>query len=160
VAQDARGRALPARMAPGAGLDGGALSLLVDDAQAVYPLTIDPVLTLQQKITANDGAASDFFGLSVALSGDTAVVGAPFDDVTALDQGSVYVFVRNGTGWSQQKKLTVLNPLVGDRFGTSVAISGDTVVAGALNNLGKGAAYAFVRSGADWTQQQKFTADD
>jgi hypothetical protein len=78
LAYDAQGRTLPARMA----LEGATLALLVDDAQAVYPLTIDPILTQQQKLTAADGAADDNFGYAVALSGDTALVGAPFDDVS------------------------------------------------------------------------------
>src|SRR5262249_26432330 len=79
AAYDAQGHRLPVRMSTGMGLESGALSLLVDDAQAVYPLTIDPILTQQRKLTADDGAASDFLGLSVALSGNTAVIGAPFD---------------------------------------------------------------------------------
>ncbi|MGH9838494.1 MAG: putative Ig domain-containing protein [Blastocatellia bacterium] len=138
-------------------------------AQAAAPLTIGAILTQQQKLTATDGAAADRFGTAVSLSGDTAVIGAPFSDVASADQGSAYVFVRNGTSWSLQKKLTANDGAAGDRFGISVAISGDTVVVGAEaaavgGKAGQGAAYVFVRSGpagnADWTQQQKLVAND
>jgi len=78
AAYDAQGRTLPARMA----LAGDKLALLVDGAEAVYPLTIDPIITQQRKLTAADGAAGDTFGEAVALSGDTAVIGAQRDDVT------------------------------------------------------------------------------
>ena len=59
----------------------------------------------QQKLTASDGAASDQFGWSVAISGDTAIIGAYLDDIgTNNDQGSAYIFVRSGTVWSQQQQ--------------------------------------------------------
>ncbi|MFA6044264.1 MAG: FG-GAP repeat protein, partial [Phycisphaerales bacterium] len=123
---------------------------------------IGPDLTL----TASDGAASDSFGISVAISGDTAIVGANGDDIGAnLDQGSAYVFVRNGTTWTQQAKLTASDGAANDLFGTSVAISGDTAIVGAAQdtigtNSAQGSAYVFVRSGTTWTQQAKFTASD
>ena len=73
------------------------------------------------------------FGYSVAISGETVVVGAPFDDGAAgFDQGSAYVFVRSGGVWSQQQKLLASDAASGDEFGFSVAISGETVVVGAL----------------------------
>ncbi|MGH9840105.1 MAG: FG-GAP repeat protein, partial [Blastocatellia bacterium] len=162
LASDAQGRTLPARME----LDGGALALLVDDAQAVYPLTIDPILTQQQKLTAVDAAALDQFGAAVALSGDTAVIGAPLDDLKGVgNQGSVYVFTRSGTSWSLQQKLTASDGVAGDGFGSAVAVSGDTVVVGVFAddigaNADQGSAYVFTRSGAVWTQQQKLTASD
>ena len=77
----------------------------------------------QAKLTAADGAAWDWFGHSVALSGDTAVVGAPSDDVGANEyQGSAYVFTRSGTTWSQQAKLTAADGAREDAFGCSVAL--------------------------------------
>ena len=86
----------------------------------------------QQKLTASDAAANDNFGASVAVSGDTAVVGAPFDDIAAgTDAGSAYVFVRSASTWAQQQKLTADDAAGGDRFGISVAVSGDTAVVGA-----------------------------
>jgi len=153
---DARGRRLQARME----LKANRVTLVVDDAGAEYPVTIDPLLTQQLKLTASDGAALDFLGTSVAVSGDTAVVGAT--KFTSLD--SAYVFVRSGATWTQQQKLTASDGASADEFGTSVAISGDTVVVGAFfDDVGftdQGSAYVFVRSGTTWTQQQKLTAGD
>jgi hypothetical protein len=86
----------------------------------------------QALLSASDGSSSDRFGAAVALSGDTAVVGAPFDDNAAgLNAGSTYVFVRNGTTWSEQGRLVPLAPQNQAEFGTSVAIEGDTAVVGA-----------------------------
>ena len=88
------------------------------------------------KLTASDGLAVDLFGNSVGISGDTAVIGAYHDD----NQGSAYVFERNQGGadqWGQVKKLTASDRATGDRFGWSVAISGDTAVVGAeLDDVG------------------------
>ena len=70
----------------------------------------------------------------MAVSGDTAVVGAYLDDTPAgADAGSAYVFVRSGGTWTQQQKLTAPDAAAGDRFGFSVAVSGDTVVVGAYS---------------------------
>src|SRR5206468_3053516 len=122
--------------------------------------------TQQAQLTASDGAVSDAFGWSVAISGDTAVVGAFVDDVGAnVDQGSAYVFVRSGTTWTQQAQLTASDGAVSDAFGWSVAISGDTAVVAAFvddvgANVDQGSAYVFVRSGTTWTQQAQLTALD
>jgi len=120
----------------------------------------------QQKLTASDGVATDFFGCSVALSGETAVVGARYDDVDAtVDQGSAYVFTRSGTTWSEQQRLTAADGAAADGAGCSVAISGDTAVVGAEGDdvgvaTDMGTAYVFVRSGTTWSEQQKLTAGD
>ena len=118
----------------------------------------------QHKTAASDGVASDWFGYSVALSGDTLVVGAEGDDSF---KGAAYVFVRNWGGadnWGQVQKLTAADGAAGDAFGCAVAISGDTVVVGAFGDDSfKGAAYVFARnwSGADnWGQVKKLTASD
>jgi FG-GAP repeat len=156
-AYDSKGQALPSQMQ----LSKGRVILEVDDEKAVYPVTIDPIFTQRQKLIANDGMAEDMFGGSVAISGDTAVVGAYGDNGNL---GSAYVFVRSGSSWSLQQKLTANDPAPFDLFGVSVAISGDTIVVGAtqldLYNLGQGKAYVFVRSGATWNQKQKLTASD
>ncbi len=118
------------------------------------------------RLNASDGEAEDQFGFSVAISGDTAIVGAVFDDVGAnFDQGSAYVFVKSGTVWTQQAQLTASDGAIGDQFGNSVTISGDTAIVGANfdeigANFAQGSAYVFVRSGTVWTQQQKLTASD
>ena len=120
----------------------------------------------QARLTAGDGANGDAFGSSVALSGDTALVGASLDDIgSAVDQGSAYVFLRSGTTWTQQAKLVAADGAAGDQFGDSVALSGDTALVGALlDDIGgvanRGSAYVFVRDGASWTQQARLLASD
>jgi hypothetical protein len=120
----------------------------------------------QAKLTASDGAAEDYFASSVSVSsdGNTALVGASNDDTAGgANAGSAYVFVRSGSSWSQQAKLTPTNAGADDHFGYSVSISGDgnTAVAGALyDDTAAGSAYVFVRSGSSWSQQAKLTASD
>ncbi len=113
-------------------------------------------------VTASDGGDSDQFGWSVAISGETAIIGAPSDDIGANEnQGSAYIYVRNGPSWTQQAKLTASDGAAGDIFGLSVAISGDTAIVGAIGvNNTQGAAYVYVRNGTSWTQQAKLTASD
>ena len=108
------------------------------------------VWSQQQKLEASDAAAGDGFGFSVAISGETIVVGVQEDGGAAgSDQGSAYVFVRSGGVWSQQKKLEASDAAAEDNFGISVAISGETVVVGAYADTGaagfaQGSAYVFV----------------
>ena len=120
--------------------------------------------TQRQKITSNPRGVGAQFGNAVAISGNTMVVGAQFDSTTASQAGAAFVFVLNGTTWTQQARLLADDGAVADKFGTSVAISGDTIVVGAFNANAPlsngGAAYVFVRSGTTWTQQQKLTAND
>ena len=114
----------------------------------------------QAKLTAADGAEADQFGISVAVSGNTAVVGAYGDDDLGMSSGSAYVFVRAGTSWSQQAKLNAADGAAIDEVGVSVAVDGDTALVGAVFEQDRGAAYVFVRSGASWSQQAKLAADD
>ena len=120
--------------------------------------------TKQQKLTASDGAAADFFGFSVAISGDTVVAGAYQDSDAGNSSGSAYVFTRSGGAWTEQQNLTASDAAAFDNFGYSVAISGDSVVAGARNDEDKGSnsgsAYVFTRSGGAWSEQAKLTASD
>ena len=114
----------------------------------------------QAELTASDGAASAEFGGSVAVSGNMIVVGASFG--ASKTQGAAYVFVQNGTTWSQQAELTASDGAYQDWFGYSVGISGNTVVVGAPNHLvgsngEQGAAYVFAQSGTKWTQQAELT---
>jgi autotransporter-associated beta strand protein len=112
----------------------------------------------QAKLTALDAAAGDAFGTSVSVSGDTVVVGASQDDDAGSSSGSAYVFVRSGATWTQQQKLTALDAGTDHSFGRSVSVDGNTAVIGAPGfNAGHGAAYVFVRSGTQWTQQRKLT---
>jgi FG-GAP repeat len=96
----------------------------------------------QAKLTASDGASGDNFGVSVAISGSTAVVGASFKN---SQTGAAYVFVRSGTAWHQQAKLTASDGASRDFFGGSVTLLASTAVVGAPgNNSGTGAAYVYV----------------
>ena len=123
-------------------------------------------LALQQAEWLDPGATGDdFFGYSVALSGDTALVGAYQRSVNGKQySGAVYVFVRSGSGWSQQAVLTPADAAAGDFFGWSVALSGDVALIGADQKtitgagLYAGAAYVFTRSGSTWSQQAELTA--
>lgn len=107
---------------------GGEVSMKVDDAGASYPLTIDSLIQ-QQKLQASNPGATDLFGTSVSLSGDTAIVGAYQDDNSGgADAGSAYVLTRNGGVWAEQQRLQASDAAAGDFFGFSVALSGDTAV--------------------------------
>jgi hypothetical protein len=114
---------------------------------------------LQQKLVAGDGAAKDWFGDQVAVSGDTAVVTAMFDTVgTRREQGSAYVFVRVGTTWYQQQQLVASDGQARDMFGCSVALSGDTTLVG--TRADQSAAYVFKRTGSTWSEQAKLVSPD
>jgi FG-GAP repeat len=116
---------------------------------------------LEQKLTALDGAQAGAFGTSVAVEGDTAVVGAPGADA---DRGAVYVFGRIGDAWVQTAKLTASDGSDGDWLGYSVAIDGDTIVAGAPHDdagatTDIGSVYTFSRTGPTTrTETAKLTA--
>ncbi len=164
VAVDATGRALDARMEV---RGGGVVALSIDDDGAAYPISIDPVVwTLQTEVVAPDGAANDFFGYAVAVSGLLAVVGAPGHSVGGkASAGAAYIFVQSGTTWSLQQEITAGDAAAGDGFGSAVAISGGKVVIGAplhavAGKAGAGVAYVFVQSGVVWSQQQEMTASD
>lgn len=122
--------------------------------------------TQQQKLVATGGAANDVFGRTVAIAGDSVVVGASSaDTMTNVDQGAAYVFLRTGTTWAQQARLTAGDGSALDYFGDSVAIAGDTVIVGATEdttgaNTQQGSAYVFTRSGTTWSQQAKLSALD
>ena len=120
--------------------------------------------TQTAKLTADDAAASDFFGRSVSIDGDYAVVGAEGDDDNGANSGSAYIFHRTDSAWTQQAKLTADDGAQTDVFACSVSISGDYAVVGAIgdddNGEMSGSAYIFQRTGSAWTQQAKLTADD
>ena len=116
----------------------------------------------QLKLVASDAAAGDEFGYSVAIDGDTLVVGAYAKD---SDTGSVYVFRTSdgGATYGQVAKLTASDGASGDKFGVSVAIDGATVVVGAYyKNSYRGAAYVFrtTDGGATYDEIAKLTASD
>jgi hypothetical protein len=116
------------------------------------------------KLLANDPGASDYFGRSVAISGNTAIVGAYLDDDNGSNSGSAYIFVYDGTNWTQQAKLSASDGDANDYFGFSVGISGDYAIVGAYydDDCGSdcGAAYIFKRNATVWSEFQKITAPD
>ena len=119
----------------------------------------------QAKLSASDAESFAFFGYSVAVSGNSVVVGAYGDSVEAANSGSAYIFTRSGSTWSQQKKLGPSAPqaVSSEQFGFAVAISGDSVVIGTSPGdfeTASGSAYIFTRSGGSWTQDAHLNAFD
>ncbi len=136
---------------------GAPLTTVNDNAHqgALYTFTRDGLAarTETAKLTASDGVAQATLGSSVAIDGDTIVAGAPSDVVGANIQGAAYTFARTGaTARTETAKLTSSHGHAGDVLGQSVAIDGDTIVAGApgatVGGVAKGAVYTFTRSGA------------
>ncbi len=184
----------PGEASNATGVNGSQSDNSASSAGAVYVFTRNGTTWSQQAyLKASNTGANDNFGGAVAVAGDTLAVGAPREDgstpgvnglsnESATDSGAAYVFTRSGTTWSQQAYLKASNPggavedfmamppvfTYGDSFGTSVAISGDTVVVGATGESSSttgfnptpnesatdaGAAYVFTRSGTTWSQQ-------
>jgi|HubBroStandDraft_6_1064221.scaffolds.fasta_scaffold76031_3 hypothetical protein len=137
------------------------------EADANSQQTAQQLPTVQvAKLTASSGQSGTFCGTSVAMSGDTVVVGQPFTFV-GNGAGAALVFVKPRRGWTNMTQAAVLVPsdgMYGDYFGGSVAIYGDVVVVGASQSspsveaTGPGAAYVFVRPAGGWAGQQTETA--
>ena len=135
------------------------------DSGAVYIFTrSEDVWTQQAKLTASDGAADDHFGCSVSISGETIAIGAQGDDYIWDSTGSAYVFMRTGSVWTQQAKLTAANATLMANFGGSVSVSEDTIIVGAAEygvyGNDSSSAYIFIRSRGSWVQQAKLTPAD
>ena len=151
------------------GADGQA-TLTWDDLSNSSVTKYEYLQALAAKLTASDGAANDQFGYPVSVDGETMVVGAREDYHNGSYSGSVYVFVKPGTGWAdvnETGKLTASNGGGGDEFGNSVALDGDTVVVGATgdddNGSNSGAAYVFTKPGTGWASTStaaKLTGSD
>jgi hypothetical protein len=112
-------------------------------------------------LVAADAAGGDAFGHSVAISGDTAVVGAYLTDQDGENSGAAYVFTRVNGVWGLEAKLTAADGFAGDQFGRAVAIDGDIAIVGAPfadTPSDAGAAYVFTRTNGAWTQQAKLRA--
>jgi hypothetical protein len=179
----------PAEASAATGVNGDQSNNAAYLAGAVYVFVRSNGAWSQQAyLKASNSQGYDFFGTSIALSGDTLVVGATGEasaatgidgdgaDNSAENAGAVYVFVRSNGVWSQQAYLKASNTDAGDKFGSSVAIDGNTVVVGAPwedsaatgvdgdssdnSAAGAGAAYVFVRNGGVWTQQSYLKASN
>ena len=126
------------------------------------------------KLDPSDGSGGDLFGNSVAVDGDTVVVGAYLDDVNDANNnqvsnaGSAYVFTKPATGWtatSTAAKLTASDGAATNHFGRSVAVDADAVVVGAYGTDNfKGSAYVFTKPEDGWetttNPTAKLTASD
>jgi hypothetical protein len=182
--------AAPFESSAAIGVDGDEQDNTAETAGAVYVFVRDSngAWTQQAYLKPSNTGRFDRFGTSVAISGDTIVVGAEAEDSSASgvggDQednlsngaGAAYVFVRSDGVWEQQAYLKASNPDAMDQFGAAVAIDGDTIVVGAdgedsfasgvngnsFDNTveNSGAAYVFVRTGTSWTQQAYLKASN
>jgi hypothetical protein len=146
-----------ARRVRAAGVAVTAALALLSAGAAAGPSTIDPFVHQTELIEAG-GGVNDLFGASVAISGDTIVVGAPFQEVSGhAGQGALHVFVKPSSGWAhaaETAELTASDGAAGDSLG-AVGISGDTIVAGAPlhqvgDNHGQGTVYVFRKPAGGW----------
>ena len=179
----------PGESSSATGVNGDQASNAAETSGAAYVFArAGTVWTQQAYIKASNTGVGDDFGLSVTLSGDTLAVGAPNEDSAAAgingsqnnegtpEAGAVYVFTRTGAAWMQQAYIKASNTATSDLFGTTVALSRDTLAVGAFgedsNATGvngnqtndgareSGAVYVFVRGGAIWTQQAYLKASN
>jgi len=117
-------------------------------------------------ILASDGVVGDLFGISVAIDGNTIIVGADLPDEKAETAGAVYVYVLKENKWKQEAKLMAPDGGKTDVFGVRVALSENTALVSARRDdseelgIDESSAYVFVRDGSTWTQQDKLTSPD
>ena len=174
-AWDARGEPLAAAMETTA----TGLLIVLDDAGALYPITVDPTLTEDTKLTASDGASDDIFGFSVSGAGDVnddgyddVIVGAYQDDDNGAGSGSAYVYLggSGGIDSTSETKLIASAGASGDGFARSVSGAGDVdgdgyddVIVGAPEDgISAGCAYLYLGSsgGIDSSTETKLVASD
>ena len=172
-------------------MEAGGLRIEVDESGAHYPITIDPLVQQAYLKASNNRCLSWLRREAVAIDGDTVVVGDPGEssnatgvngdqsNTSAVEAGAAYVFVRNGTTWTQQAYLKAINTQGGAWFGNAVAVSGDSIVVGAYNQGQitqgvnppatpvvpnpapfSGAAYTFIRIGSAWSPEAYIKASN
>ncbi len=147
IVTDAHGVRLPAHLV----VAGHRLTIYVNDSHAAYPLHVDPLFSQGAVLTGSDVPAGGNFGWVVATSGSTIVVGAP--GVNSYE-GRAYVYTRPSSGWANATETAELRPSDGsasDTFGSSVAISGSTVVVAAPQAGEGGVLYVYEEPGGGWT---------
>jgi hypothetical protein len=130
-----------------------------DRRGAVYVFEREGTNWVQKaKLTASDGAVNDYFGGSVALSGNCLMVGAYGDDSC---KGSVYAFGLSGTNWTPKAKVRAVDTAAGDYFGYAMSLTSNRVAVGALYAASSyGAAYVFDLEGTNWVQKGRLLASD
>ncbi len=129
------------------------LSLRAYSVEAGFPY-------FEQKVTASDGGNGDYFGTSVSIDRDTAVVGARYSD---NDRGSAYIYEFIDDSWIEQQKIIPSNPDQVEYFGLSTSIDNDTILIGAYSkddNLSAGWVYVFQKSENQWIEQQRLNSSD
>jgi hypothetical protein len=119
----------------------------------------------QQKLLGGSGGSGDSFGASVSIDGDVTIVGAPaHKNELHREVGAAYIFRRDENNWTQEQILFSTDEDLGDRFGTSVAVTGDDVIVGAShddeNGMDSGSAFIFSRESTRWTHVVKLIASD
>ena len=113
------------------------------------------------RLAPNDPSGGKFFGRSVAVAGETIIVGAEADSEAALIAGAVYVFDRQGNAWTESQKLTLDNPSPGRLLGRSVDFDGELIVASAPGQIGEvGQVHLFVENGGEWSASDVLVASD
>jgi len=122
----------------------------------------NPLVWMEQKVTASDGTTNSYFGSAAALNGSTALIGADGDNSF---QGAAYLFTKSNGSWNEGQKLTASDGLPGDEFGYRVALADHTLLVGAFTAtvggvVSQGAAYLFTQSNGTWSESQKLTAND
>ncbi|MDF1698611.1 MAG: Ig-like domain-containing protein, partial [Saprospiraceae bacterium] len=123
------------------------------------------VWSYSEKLVPADNQADDNFGISIAMDGDYAVIGASGDDDAGNAAGAAYVYKRVGTTWMEEDKVTSSNASSIGLFGTSVSISGDVIVVGAYNNNSSGTTFGgsatvYRRTGASWNEESVLVSSD
>ncbi len=117
-----------------------------------------------QKLAALDGQRFDEFGRSVAIDGNTAVVGAFGENTGGDNAGAIYVYTRKRGAWIEQAKLTLMNPSPEQQLGSHVSLDGDTIASGVgdEDELGNftGSVRVFERRRGVWSEQAKIVAPD
>jgi hypothetical protein len=155
---DASGRSLPAHMT----VVHGRVLISIDARRARYPLTVDPVLALVGELYASGGLKEQELGNAIAVAGNTVVVGDnELNDSSTIRAGRAYVFIEGAAGWAtatQVAELVASAPEKEEHFGTSVAISGNTIVVGAPgresgSGVDAGAAYVFLKPAGGWAAE-------
>jgi len=130
----------------------------LDGAAYVFART-GSAWTLAHKLSAPAAAAYDSFGNAVAVSGDTILIGSPFDDEAGSDAGAVYVIRKNGSTWDVQDKIMPTGLKAGNKFGDALSIFGDIAVVGAPGDdqvaTSAGAAYILQKIAGTWTVRDK-----
>ncbi len=145
-------------------IDDGVNEPVVNYGSGLVTIAHGPLWLSEFKLAANDLEPADYFGYSVSISGDYAIVGAYRDDDGGESSGSAYIFRLEGGDWIEQAKITASDTAAGDFFGYSVSISGDYAIVGAYgdddNGSSSGSAYIFGLEDGDWIEQAKITASD